>query len=283
MTTPAGALTPLGRLLTSSGNVAALVAPVPLDAAYKIAEGESPRPQDRVYTSFNFYDNVDQPIRVFGVGQADLYRETIGLEKTFDQGESSFGVRMPFVQLTGDNLVQDDELGDLSLIYKHAIYDDPCTGNLVSVGMLLTLPTERKLYLAGESSLDSTLFQPFVGFIYNIDSFYFEGFESVAVPTDMRDVTLLFTSLDVGYNLYVDNSPDAPVQFVRPQLEVHVNTPLTHRGLTSSPIGFPDAVDMTAGMRVLFHKLEFGAAAGTSVTGPKVYDVEALANLTYHF
>ncbi len=282
ITGPNGAApaTPLRGL---SGNVAAVVAPVPLDAAYKIAENESPRPQDRVYVGYNFYDDVDQSLRAFGVGRADLQRETVGLEKTFDQGESSFGVRLPVVQLTGDNVVQDDELGDLSLIYKHAILDDPRTGDLLSAGLLLTLPTERKLYIAGESSVNSTLFQPFVGFIYNFDSWYFEGFESVAVPTDMRDVTLLFSSLGVGYNLYVDDCPDAPVRYVRPQLEIHVNTPLTHRGLTSTPIGFPDAVDLTSGVRVLFRQLEFGAAAGTSVTGPKVYDVEAFANVTYHF
>ena len=283
VTTPSGALTPLGRLLQSSGNVAAIEAALPLHASYKIAEDESPQPQNRAYIAYNFYDDVDQPFKVFGLGQANFQRETIGLEKTFQDGQSSLGVRLPFVELTGNQIIQDSEVGDMSLIYKHAFLEDRQTGNLLSGGMVLTLPTGRQLTIAGESSLHSTVFQPFVGFIYRIDSWYFEGFESVAVPTDMRDVALVFSSLGVGYNLYHDESADAPVRLIRPQLELHVNTPLNHRGLTSEPIAFSDSVDMTGGVHILFQKLEFGAGAGTSVTGPKVYDFEALANLTYHF
>ena len=275
MTTPSGALTPLGRLLQTSGNVAAIEAALPLHASYKIAEDESPRPQDRAYAAYNFYDDVNQPFRVFGLGPANFQRETIGLEKTFQEGQSSLGVRLPFVELTGHDVIQDNEIADMSLIYKHAFLEDRQTGDLLSGGMVLTLPTGRQLTIAGESSLHSTVFQPFVGFIYNVNSWYFEGFESVAVPTDMRDVTLVFSSLGVGYNLYRDASPDAPVRYIRPQLEVHVNTPLNHRGLTSDPIAFSDSVDLTGGVHVLFQKLDFGAAVGTSVTGPKVYDLEA--------
>jgi len=41
-----------------SGNRIAVLAPVPNHAAYKITEEESPRPTDRVYFNYNFYNDV---------------------------------------------------------------------------------------------------------------------------------------------------------------------------------------------------------------------------------
>jgi hypothetical protein len=122
-----------------------------------------------------------------------------------------------------------------------------------------------------------------VGYIYNFGDLYFQGFSSVAVPTDFRDVTLMFNSFAVGYWMYRDNDAEAWMTGAAPTLEVHVNTPLSHRGLEGAPVGFDDSVDLTGGVHVLFHRAVLGVALGTPLTGPKPYDLEAQANLGFHY
>lgn len=54
--------------------------------ALKIAENESPLPQDRVFLTYNYYSEVLD---------SDFHRETLGFEKTFLGGEASIGLRVP--------------------------------------------------------------------------------------------------------------------------------------------------------------------------------------------
>ena len=279
---PNGATLP-ANVQRISGNKAAIVSPLPLHASYKIAEGESPRPENRAYVTYTFYDNVDRLFPNDLAGASNLHRETLGLEQTIGDGETSIGLRLPFLQLTGNSDVEDSQVGDLSVIWKHAFFDDRRTGDLISGGLVVTVPTGQGLEIDGESTLHSTVFQPFVGYFYNFDPFYIEGFSSAAVPTDMRDVAILFNSVALGYRLYRDDACDAPIRAVLPQAELHVNTPLNHRGLTSTPVNFSDSVDFTGGVRVLFRRAEIGACVGAPVTGPKPYDLEAAANLTFHW
>ena len=72
---------------------------------FKIAEGESPRPMDRVFFKYNFYNNVDptrwsdptQPIH-----NVNLNLYTLGMEKTFFDGLMSLGIRIPFYNLDAE-------------------------------------------------------------------------------------------------------------------------------------------------------------------------------------
>src|SRR5262249_42311373 len=48
---------------------------------YKIAENESPRPQDRVFLSYNYFNDTSTAFS--GLPHSDLHRETFGFEKTF--------------------------------------------------------------------------------------------------------------------------------------------------------------------------------------------------------
>jgi hypothetical protein len=71
----------------------------------KIAEGESPRPVDRVFAKFNYYNNLakdqwtdpTQPIH-----NVNLYRYTVGMEKTFFDQSMSVGLRIPFYTLDAE-------------------------------------------------------------------------------------------------------------------------------------------------------------------------------------
>ncbi len=273
-----------GNFKVLGGNRIAIIAPLPSRGVFKITENEGPRPTDRVFFNYNYFNNVDRLLQGIPGTAADLHRETIGFEKTLLQGDASFGVRLPYLQLTGSKDFEDSHVGDLSLIFKYAFINNRTTGDVLSGGLVLTAPTGQEITVEGESSINSTVFQPFVGFIYHINrDVYFQGFSSLAVPTDARDVTLLFNSIAAGYHLYRAEDPDAILRGVVPVAEIHINTPLNHRGLYSAPLGFSDSVNFTGGAYIQFRRATLGIAAGTPLTGPKPYDLEVSANLNFHF
>src|SRR5260370_20266835 len=234
----------------------------------KISENESPRPVDRVFFEYNYYNNVDK--LDFGPSRADLHREMIGFEKTFFDGNASFGMRLPFVELTGSPGFEESHVDDLTMIFKFAFINNRETGNVLSGGLVLTAPTGETVKVNGESTIHSTVFQPWGGFIYsfNRDAFV-QGFSSIAVPTDARDVTIWFNSLGVGYHLYRGADPCATLKGVVPVAEFHLNTPLNHRGWDSQPLGFPDALDFTGGCYFVFKRATPGPAFGHPLTRPQ--------------
>src|SRR5262249_9784990 len=69
----------------------------------KISENQSPRPQDRVFFTFDYFANVNGPLNErLGAPIRDIrvYRYIFGVEKTFDDGNASIGIRLPLDQLT---------------------------------------------------------------------------------------------------------------------------------------------------------------------------------------
>src|SRR5262245_17857877 len=95
---------------------------------FKVAENQSPAPEDRVYVTYNYYTGLRRPNNghpgprtdtqtTTGNGQlatittpnpgvppprVDLHHETFGFEKTFFGGSTSIGVRAPIFQMQGD-------------------------------------------------------------------------------------------------------------------------------------------------------------------------------------
>jgi hypothetical protein len=70
------------------------------------------------------------------------------------------------------------------------------------------------------------------------------------------------------------------VNAVVPTLEVHVNTPLNHRGVLglTDPAGNPDLVDLTGGVQFEFlDRSSLGIAFAMPVTGPRMFDFQILA------
>jgi hypothetical protein len=242
--------------------------PIAGRGSFKISENESPRPTDRVFIGYNYFADVSTP----GVSQYQVHRETMGFEKTFLDGAASFGMRVPVIEQGGSFGFND--VGDLSFILKYALYDDRATGNLISAGIVVTAPTGRDIEFGTGNTLDSTLLQPYVGYIWVMDRFYVSGFGAVVVPTDSRDVT--FGSLDTALGYRVTD-------WLVPTFEAHVNTAFNHRGLENTPIGFADSVVLTGGFHTLIGKSIFTLGVAVPVTGPRVYDVEAIAQFNYRF
>lgn len=250
----------------------------PLRGAYKIGENESPRPMDRIYVQYNYYDNVG--------GEADLHRETVGVEKTFFDRRASIGLRLPFGELDTDFGTIEKTL-DLSVILKYALFDNRTSGDVITLGFAVTPPSGDvpTAFALGRDftvrEVHPTQLQPFVGYIWNIRHFFVQGFASCLVPTDNDDVTVLLNDLGVGYKFDVDARW---LTRIVPTLELHLNTPLNHREDDLFLQRFRDTLDLTGGFHFEFNDhVSLGAAAGTPLTSPRLFDFETIVNLNIRF
>jgi hypothetical protein len=279
--------------------------PVVSHGAFKIAENESPRPTDRVFVTYDFYSNVTGPLNGLNfprvetqttiingnpttittlnpgvtAAQVDVHREVFGFEKTFFGGSTSIGLRAPVLQEIGG--FGDDSFGDITLISKYAFLDNWQAGDVVSGGLALTVPTGPEISTVA-GNFHSVLFQPYVAFLWNLENLYVQGFVSVVIPTDSRDVTFLFNDIGVGYAIY-RGTPDRLLTLIAPTVEAHVTTPLDNRQI-DAPLRGSDLVVLTEGLHFGFRRnstLTIGAA--TPVTGPRLFDVEAIAQFNWRF
>ncbi len=251
--------------------------------AFKIADNESPRPLDRVFINYNYFDNVFIP----GAPGFNLNRETIGFEKTFLGGDASIGMRLNFLQSTGndDGSLNTSDFGDMTIITKYAFINDRSTGNVLSGGLAVTAPTGPDAVMPDGTVLHPTLLQPYTGYIYNLGRLYAQGFSSIIVPSNSADVTLLSLSNGVAYRAYqAPDTSDAFLRFIVPSLEGHATIALNHRGLDSGNVGFADLFVVTSGIHIgLGDSSDITAALAIPLTGPQPYDIEAVVQYNYRF
>ncbi len=272
-----------GRTVIEQGTISrSVLIPQVGEAGVKIEEDESPRPVDRVFVDYNFFDNVTHALP--GVPGSNLHLETYGFEMTFLDGNASIGLRMNSFQTTGDSTFADSEFGDLTVITKLALINDRETGDVLSIGLAVTAPTGPDAILPDGSRLNSTLLQPYSGFIFNWERFYAQGFSSLIIPTDSRDSLVTTNSIGLGYWLYRSIDPTALVTYVTPIIEGHSSVALTHRGLDQVLVGFPDAFVMTNGVHIgLGQRANLALGVGVPLSGPKLFGIEALAQLNWRF
>ena len=266
--------------------------------SFKIAENERPMPEDRVFLNYNYYQGVPGPkfppppqvtslnggvpttTQTFIPSQGeDTYvnRGVIGFETTFLDGTASIGMRAPFVQRQGDGSLSDGDFGDLTFIFKYLALTNGTDG--ISGGLVVTAPTGPVIQTI-EGPIRSTLIQPWVGFFVSAGDVFAMGFSSVAFPTDSRDTTIWFNDLGVGILLY--QSPGELVSYIAPMAEVHVTTPLTNRG-DNALLSVPDLVVLTGGVQFGFGPASLTLGLAMPVTGPRVYDFEAFAQLNFRY
>jgi hypothetical protein len=245
--------------------------------AFKIADNESPRPVDRLFATYQYFNDV-----LARPSKADLHQEVFGFEKVLLDGYASVGLRAPVFEMQGDGSASRSDFGDLSLLLKYA-WLDTRAGDAVSTGLVVTVPTGPNFTLADGTSLHPVILQPYMGGLFNLDRFYLHGFMSLAVPMDARDAVLLFNDVGIGYRFY-QSRDSAVLSFVIPTVEAHVNTPLNHRGSPRLCVAGLDEVVLTYGVHLgLFKKAQLSLGIATPVTGPLTFDVEALAELNWRF
>ncbi len=277
---------------------------IPSMRGVKISDDQSPRPQDRFYFSFNYFqgvnDQVNQKLQA-PIGYTQVFREIFGFEKTFFDGQASLGIQAPLNSVTAMSAVpkqfgnyggSSTAVGDMSVYAKYILLEDRQTGNLLSGGLAICPPTGPGKF-AGLNSFSSivntTSFQPFLGYIYNVNRFYVHGFFAVDVPANSQDVTLLYNDVGFGYFL-VRPDPQSEINplisMVAPTFEIHVTDPLNHRDWMNprDPAGMTDIVNFTYGLNVGIRSrtiLTFGIV--TPVSSPKPFDFEAMFYLNYFF
>jgi hypothetical protein len=266
---------------------------------FKIAENQSPFPQDRVFYSFNYFNDVNAKLnRYFAspIDQLSIYREVFGFEKTFNDGKGSVGIRIPLNSInaeTSPGLLNQGghstAVGNITLFAKYILEYNPKTGNLLSVGFAASPPTGPG-HFAGAKFLggtNNTTIQPFLGYYLNLTSdrkLFLQGFLALDVPIDYSDVTLVYNDLALGY--FLKRDPDAFVSAIVPTLEVHVNSPLNHRAEYSlnDPSGTASSVNITSGLNMEFRRnslFTLGVVAPT--TGPRPFNLEAVLLFNYRF
>lgn len=253
--------------------------PVAGRAAFKISEVESPNPVDRVYLTYNYFNNVaGGTLDPRGSGQLDIHRQVLGIEKTIGEN-MSVGVRIPFYQQYGVDLYEDGfQFGDISVIGKYALYNDLETGNCLSGGLVVTIPIEDQFS-------DGVLLQPFVGTTLNFDKLYVMSFSSVAFGTDGGTPWLSSFDLAIGYRLL---ECDGLISYITPATELHYTFPLNNRGLdrgyTGTELVFPQQVILTNGVHIgLGDAARLSIGGAIPITGPKLYDWEGTVQLNLFF
>ena len=273
---------------------------VPAVRGLKISENQSPQPQDRLFFSFNYFANVNGPLNQrLGAPVSDIrvYRYIFGLEKTFDGGNASIGIRLPLDQITSNPRVParfkqfggtSTALDDLNLFAKFILRQDPSTGSLISVGLAITPTTGGNRFAGAQyiQYINTTLFQPFVGYLWNRGNFYLHGFSALEFPVNPNQVTEMFNDIGVGYFLLRSDDPDRFLTAVAPTFEVHVSSPLNHHAFDNprEVAGTPAVVNLTYGVNFEFARntlLTLGFV--NPVTGPRPFDFEALALLNVRF
>lgn len=287
-----GDLAPLyGASALRAGSPASAVR-VPWARGYKMADNQSPRPQDRVFFAFNFFDNLAQPAGS-SLHDVKVYREFFGVEKTFFAQNLSIGLRLPLNSITARGVPagqggSSTGVGDLTVFVKGILWQDRPSGSLLSGGLAVTTPNSGANFAGAPfaKTTPAASLQPFLGYIANFGDWYVQGFTGANLPTDPNVVTMYYNDIGTGYYLYRARDPNACLSAVVPTFEVHVNTPLDHRTTLAvgAPPGVPDVVDLTFGCGfALKNRAVVSAGIVNPVTGPRPFDLEALVFLNVFF
>ncbi len=268
---------------------------LPGPRGFKVADNGSPRPQDRIYFGFQYYDDIyGAANRSVGasVGNIGMNREYIGLEKTFLGGAASLDFRLPLNTLQLDNAGNvsgsHTALGDLSMVLRYAVYRDVVNDNYFTIGLAVTAPTGPGTVgnIDVPAFTHSTILQPFIGALWNSGDWYIQGFSAIDVPTDSRDVTLWYNDICVGYFVYRTSDVSRLVTAFAPAFEVHVANPLNHRSGNNAenPVFYPDSVNLGAVGNFEFrNRARLSAGVVTPVTGPQPFNVEGILQLRVRY
>jgi hypothetical protein len=265
---------------------------------FKIADNQSPVPQDRIYFTFYYFNDVnnrlDQHFMTMFTG-VQIYRYIWGFEKTFNEGRGSFGMTLPLNNIFAvsrepnlNNGGASTALGDLTLYLKHIFAYDAQSGSLATGGLAITPRTAGRTFAGAPflSGSNTTSIQPFFAYLINFGDFYLHGFESLDTPFDFNQPTMIYNDVGLGYYLYRASGGGNMISAVVPTVEVHANIPLNHRGAYDpfDRFGTPDVVDITSGFNVrLWERTIATFGVAVPVTGPRAfnYEIQGLLNFYY--
>ncbi|MGA2699516.1 MAG: hypothetical protein ABSH35_00265 [Isosphaeraceae bacterium] len=266
---------------------------VPAVRGFKIADNQSPRPMDRVFVDFNYYDNVNSALNHrlgAPISNMQAYHEVFGAEKTFLDGNASLGLRLPVNSLAVDSSYPGlggthSAFGNLAVFGKYVLYQDN-RGNLLSAGLSIDTPTGPASFggYPVRFAQNAVGIQPFLGYILKGDQWFLQGFGSIDVPTVSSMPTMMYLDAGIGYFLYRTQEQRFLTAII-PTYELHMNIPLNHYGYSNTDFyGVPPVLDMTFGVNFgLCNSSYLTAGYVTPVTGPRPFSGEFVLQFNFLF
>src|SRR5262249_32090013 len=130
-----------------------------------------------------------------------LARQMFGFEKTFLDGNASIEMRVPFFQVHDSAGTSLTDLGNITVLTKWAFVNESSEDQdtVLTVGMALTAPTGPNDVVAG-TTINPTILQPYVGYLFGNRNFFVQGFSEVAVSLSDSVPTVWFN--DIGFDYY---------------------------------------------------------------------------------
>jgi hypothetical protein len=210
-------------------------------------------PTDRAFIYYQHFHNALEFASNTGeTADRSIDRVTIGFEKTFNNGQSSWELRMPFsghqgITLNGFNY-SSSGVGNLIISLKQLLYAEE--GIAIALGLATSVPTGSNL--TGSAGLANFRFEneavhllPYLGLqLAPNERWFFHAFVQVdtpvsdntistqpfgfppAVSVDFRDETLMYLDAAVGFWWFQNDSLDALVRGQASMLEFHYTTSL---------------------------------------------------------
>ena len=233
----------------------------------KIAENNHTLPQDRVFLFYNHFHNaiasdefrLPTPGPTGTVPTTDiltrrnvqsLNRYTLGLEKTFEEGQSSVEFRLPLIgdvqRSEGFDVLSDGgNVGNFAIILKRLFFTAENFAAVAGLGINLPTGSDARGSIADvnyEVVNEAIYFLPYVGVAgAPADPFFYQAFAQMDIagwgnPVDVRDrfgrarvgrlndQTLLFLDASAGAWLY--RNPASRLAGIASLLELHYTTTL---------------------------------------------------------
>ena len=198
----------LDNISAGPGVDSVLEGQVPLGGGMRRFKNEQARalPTDRVFAAYNHFHNAVE-LKSFdpttGNQQSDsgnIDQYTVGVEKTFDDGNWSLEVRMPFSGGTSIGVpafqVDSDGVGNLSLTLKRLLYSDDSLA--IAAGLATTAPTGSNarvfipiLQTRITIENDSVHLLPYIAAQFTPDeNWFFHSFAQVDVAANPNGISL---------------------------------------------------------------------------------------------
>ena len=283
----------------------------------KITENNKALPMDRVYFSYNHFDNARQSVGLDVPNRTiPIDRYTLGVEKTFFDGQWSAEVRLPFgggYHLSATDFgTQNGDVGNVGIILKRLLYSTPY--GAIGGGLGIDTPTAGDVIGRTRSSEfvfynDAVHLSPWVGFLRAPDDcFFYQGFLQVDVPTNgnrvdfggnrlgtVADQTLMLIDLEAGYWLYRDRSARC-LTGLASILEFHYTTTMQDADLIGGTDGDQyliftntdnrvDIANLTVGLHAEMGMttLSVGGVFPLSTNSNRIFDAEVQVFLNRQF
>lgn len=267
-------------------------------------------PQNRIfvdYSRFEKFQVISPTVTLNANGGFTTTQEAgfnlntfdVGFEKTILDGRASLYGRVPF--LSASEPAADvrpgsiDGVGDLEFGFKYLLKYNCETGDAMSVGLSVDVPTGQPGVFTWSArtpgtngaqidfasvSINPVFLQPWTSFLLNYDRFFVQEYLGILVPVSNEVVPALNNDVTVGYRLWTAPCKHRTITSITPMVSAQVLTPLSTGGVADTiaaaapafPISFPTQLFLTEGLQVgIGERLSVFGGVIEPLVGPQAF------------